>query len=128
MVEVSNRVRVHTLANRVAVLIEGGQTMYLSRQLAQELASMLLEAAREGDEFRSSESTTESMHKTWFPIRQNGGMVDTRYKIELEWCGCSTMQYVVRFCDIWVGSSWSLTEAKRIAIEYEQERMKEYRK
>lgn len=124
MVETSQSFRVHTFSGKVAVRIGESQTLYVSRQLAQALAGELLAAASRGDEFSAID--LEGGRDTWtdtnilwtiHPVRHPNGEKDTRYDVNLEWCGHSTMQYVARFCGDWIGRSPLRREATTMCVD-----------
>jgi hypothetical protein len=48
---------------------------------------------------------------------------DKRYSIDLEFCGLSTRQHVVRFCGSWVGSRPSKESAEQLATDHNRKRI-----
>ncbi len=53
-------------------------------------------------------------------------MNDSRYDIRQEWTGQRKPQYVVRFCDDWVGSHCNSEGAHAIAVHHAMERAQAY--
>lgn len=56
------------------------------------------------------------------PISHDGGKPDFRYKITREWTGESKPQFVVRFCDDWVGCSQFYSAALLLAVSHNCQR------
>ncbi len=55
-----------------------------------------------------------SIHLRHPPLRQDGKR-DRRYSVAREYCGCSTPQWVVRFCGDWIGRAGERPDALAIA-------------
>lgn len=49
--------------------------------------------------------------------------LDSRYSIDLEFCGYETPHYVVRFCGDWVGSMDNAQNAEQLAISHNKKRL-----
>lgn len=49
-------------------------------------------------------------------------MIDSRYTLNLEWCGYAKPRYVVRFCGDWIGQYESKTQALTAALKHNKER------
>jgi hypothetical protein len=50
---------------------------------------------------------------------------DTRYSIQLEYCGYARRRWVVRFCGDWVGAGENRTDANAIARRHIAARVSE---
>jgi len=52
------------------------------------------------------------------PITHDGGTIDKRYSITLEYCGYEEPRHVARFCDDWIGQSLDYPGAVLKAVGY----------
>ena len=59
-----------------------------------------------------------------YPLKLSGSdKPDTRYTIDLEYCGAVTPKYVMRFCGIWVTCSMKLKHAIENAVDHNIKRL-----
>jgi hypothetical protein len=56
------------------------------------------------------------------PITHDGGKTDLRYAIGREFCGKVKPQFVVRFCDEFIGSASTYLGAVLLAVGYKAKR------
>jgi hypothetical protein len=54
------------------------------------------------------------------PPRRQHGKRDRRYSVAREYCGCSTPQWVVRFCGDWIGRAGKRPDALAIAHTHQR--------
>lgn len=58
-----------------------------------------------------------------FPIRHSDGTRDTRYEVNLEWCGQKQQMHVLRFCGDYVGTFRNLADATLRATGHRNARL-----
>lgn len=64
-------------------------------------------------------------HSNVTPINHWNGMTDKRFTITYEWTGSPMPEYVFRFCDEFIYSSYSYEDVVKNATIYQAERYKQ---